>query len=83
VATYVANNLPVNDFSDSDQLNIKTQIKVRGRSLNIINVYYPEGVRSPTDTDWLRQLEVGDTEWVILGDFNAHHTNWGGCRYRD
>ena len=44
-------------------------------SINVVNVYYPDGCTGRTD--WLTTLSA-DIDWVVTGDFNAHHAMWGG-----
>ena len=44
----------------------------------ITNVYYPEAVTRITHTKWIADLDTQNKDWIILGDFNAHHSDWGG-----
>ena len=46
-----------------------------GSSLSLVNIYYPESCNH-ADLGWLQNLETA--HWVVLGDFNAHHSWWGG-----
>ena len=48
--------------------------------VTIINVYNPQ-VRGPRVQEWPRielALQEAQGEVILLGDFNAHHTQWGG-----
>lgn len=45
------------------------------KKYNLVNAYFPEGCAGKTE--WLSQLN-NDIEWIIVGDFNAHHALWGG-----
>lgn len=42
---------------------------------NIISVYCPSTVRT-TPNDWDYVFSLANRKTLVLGDFNAHHTNW-------
>ncbi|KAL8564072.1 hypothetical protein ACOMHN_034549 [Nucella lapillus] len=46
-----------------------------GSRLSLVNIYYPESCNH-ADLSWLQNLDAA--HWVIIGDFNAHHSWWGG-----
>ena len=45
-------------------------------TLKVINVYFPKGCSKPEDTRWMTNLGSGN--WLVMGDFNAHHPMWEG-----
>ncbi|KAL8591823.1 hypothetical protein ACOMHN_047083 [Nucella lapillus] len=46
-----------------------------GSRLSLVNIYYLESCNH-ADLAWLQNLDAA--HWVIVGDFNAHHSWWGG-----
>nr|KAG5687144.1 hypothetical protein BaRGS_019222 [Batillaria attramentaria] len=46
------------------------------KGVRVVNVYYPESCAGQ-DLRWLDDLEAA-AQWVAAGDFNAHHSWWGG-----
>ena len=76
-AIYVKNCLqispirvPVRELSTACEVTMKD-----GSSLSLVNIYYPESCGHANLT-WLQNLHAA--HWVVLGDFNAHHSWWGG-----
>jgi hypothetical protein len=56
------------------------ELTLPGRNLSIVNVYNPRG-SGPRITEWQNlntALEEIRGELILLGDFNAHHPQWGG-----
>ena len=79
VATYVSSDLraqAVKAPCGNDTLAVCVRIGTKSRNLNILNIYYPDWCAGRTD--WMTALET-DTDWVVGGDFNAHHAMWGGA----
>ena len=83
VATYVSNDKKVSlapsPTPSPEHLCITIKLATPGRALHITNVYYPEAVPRLNDTKWIADLQTNDKDWVIVGDFNAHHEDWGGA----
>lgn len=52
------------------------QIKWRCKPLIIISVYIPPQAKV-TKTDLLKFFSQFNSDYILGGDFNAHHTNWG------
>lgn len=48
--------------------------ELESSQLCILNCYYPDGVLRG-DADWIEHLDV-TKQWLIMGDFNAHHSLW-------
>ena len=52
-------------------------------ALHIVNVYaHPNDPFEPVQWAILEELTNLEGEVIILGDFNAHHPNWGGTQIR-
>ena len=78
VATYVSEDRRMQSVRapcSDDTLAVCVQISTTSRSINIVNIYYPDGCSGKTD--WLVSLDTS-VDWVVVGDFNAHHALWGG-----
>ena len=43
--------------------------------LKIISLYLPQGPKND-NTDWIKNIDISNEKWVILGDFNAHAPFW-------
>ncbi|KAL8609924.1 hypothetical protein ACOMHN_016399 [Nucella lapillus] len=76
-ATYVKDSLqtapirvPVRELSTACEV-----IMQDGSRLSLVNTYYPESCNH-ADLAWLQNREAA--HWGIVGDFNAHHSWWGG-----
>ncbi|KAL8625478.1 hypothetical protein ACOMHN_018623 [Nucella lapillus] len=76
-ATYVKDSLqtapirvPVRELSTACEV-----IMQNGSRLSLVNIYYPESCNH-ADLAWLQNLDAA--HWVMVGDFNAHHSWWGG-----
>ena len=83
VATYVSMRLTYSPVRtpeasvDSRLITCSVAIPTRGnKRITLVNVYYPAGVRTEKDADWLKQLDSGRDDWVVAGDFNASHRWW-------
>jgi ribonuclease HI len=79
-ATYVLKSLqaspfqpPVTQFADACEISL-----VGGQTMKIVNVYFPSGCTKKEHTQWITELE--NDNWLVVGDFNAHHALWGGCQ---
>ena len=42
--------------------------------ITLINVYYPNGIANNEQVEWLKEIKGG--RYIIVGDFNAHSTQW-------
>ena len=58
-----------------DTLAVCVQITLKSRKTHVLNIYYPEGCSGRTE--WITGLSA-DVDFIIVGDFNAHHALWGG-----
>jgi hypothetical protein len=43
--------------------------------VNVMSVYFPAGPKN-NNTDWLKSSDTVNSNWIILGDFNAHSPVW-------
>ena len=82
VATYVSTklNYDVTTLPDPQSLvrlyRCAITIAVKGcNPLNIVNVYYPDGIPNGDKASWLESLD-NSREWIIGGDFNCRHLLW-------
>ena len=68
-------HIPVRIPRDSPLEALALQVSRRGcKPLNVLNVYVPPLNSADLEEDLLRTLPGGNGEdWVICGDFNAHH----------
>ena len=82
LATYVTSrskvSLSPSPTPSPDHLALTVKISTAGRELNVTNVYYPNAVPRPNLTKWISDLDTQGKDWLIVGDFNAHHVDWGG-----
>ena len=82
LATYVSTKIKVSFFPsptpNKDHLALTIKVATAGRDLLITNVYYPETVSRINLTKWISDLDTNNKDWLIVGDFNAHHSDWGG-----
>ena len=79
VATYVKTSIiytpVVSPCPTFDHMSVAIELETYSGPLTIVNNYYPKGVSNPEDTKWISTLEL-DRKWLILGDFNAWHSDW-------
>ena len=80
VATYISTKLisqpivsPCPTFA---HLSVAVEINTLSGPLTIVNNYYPQGVPQNIDTEWISKLDSKEL-WLVLGDFNASHPDWG------
>ncbi|KAL8613398.1 hypothetical protein ACOMHN_057118 [Nucella lapillus] len=76
-ATYVKDSLQTAPIRVSvRELSTACEVIMQdGSRLSLVNIYYPESCNH-ADLAWLQNLDAA--HWVIVGDFNAHHSWWGG-----
>jgi hypothetical protein len=82
VATYISNKIKYdvltlpNANSSVRLYRCAISLPVKGnKPINIVNVYYPDGVSDGNDASWMEGLDNG-CDWFIGGDFNCRHLLW-------
>lgn len=60
--------------------SLSVEIKLSGRSVQLINCYYPGGSSINQFRHDLALLTNTFTSYLLIGDFNARHTLWGCSR---
>eukprot|EP00745_Piridium_sociabile_P032507 TRINITY_DN548_c0_g1_i12.p1 TRINITY_DN548_c0_g1~~TRINITY_DN548_c0_g1_i12.p1 ORF type:complete len:1198 (+),score=205.51 TRINITY_DN548_c0_g1_i12:1881-5474(+) len=83
VATYISTRLTYTDLKTPtglEECRLSTcgvSIPTKGnRQTNLVNVYYPRGIKNQTEVDWLKNLDHDASDWVVAGDFNDSHRLW-------
>ena len=81
-ATYIRKSIKVvsqqpipNIFNDICDIEL-----AQDKSLRIINTYFPEGCTQENMTRWISDLQSENV--LLVGDFNSHHSLWGGSGIR-
>lgn len=78
-ATYVKNTLQVSPCQKpGDFFGNACEVTLSNKeTLTVVNVYFPRGCVKTEDTHWLTTLPA--SKCLVVGDFNAHHSMWGGA----
>ena len=85
VATYVSTRLKYLPQESPARANdcrlLSCSVRVQGRGtgqrkVTLVNVYYPDRLKSEASATWLSRLDSAQSKWVIGGDFNASHELW-------